>query len=125
MRKKFLIDGLCYEISFIDHELSLAVIYAESDTSKIKWKPDPHWWDDPPEYILDDDVTTKSIIKVYHEVRDFLDKAIRRYDPYYFTFSANEERKIPLYTKFAERIAKQYGYHLSKPTNYVFKFYRV
>ncbi|MBT4140260.1 MAG: hypothetical protein HOE48_20255 [Candidatus Latescibacteria bacterium] len=113
MREEFIIDGVCYVINFTkDHHLHFHADVHKS--TKEVYKSDGFsFWDEPPERIWTT-TSTGNAFKIKRKVLKFLENALRRYSPYYFTFSAIEKKRLPLYEKLARRIGKKYGYDLTQ-----------
>jgi hypothetical protein len=80
----------------------------------VEYDPFGPFHDELPERISlrSPQTATSSIFKVKREVMRFIDHALRKYKPYYFTFTANEHAKISLYRRIAERIARSHGFTL-------------
>ena len=125
MIKRFFVDGVCYEVSFIDSVLGLVVVYDESARKMLTWKSDPGWWDDPPEFLTEDDVVDGiNVMHVFCEVKQFIYSILENLQPHYLTFSANEGRKLRVYRAFAEKISKKYGYYLDVEAAHIFRMYK-
>lgn len=126
MKKEFVIDNICYVVEFTEHNhFNLYIDYAKSRKDIYKMSDfDRMFGDEPPETIWEK-TDTRYVFRVLKEVKAFIDSAIRRYKPYYFTYSANEEVKASSYRRFAERIAKKYGYSLGIAGKRTFCFYRL
>ena len=70
------------------------------------------FWDEVPETVW---TATGSghVFQVKRHLEDFVEKALKHYRPYYFTFAANEGVKVPLYRRLAERLCRRHGYGLA------------
>jgi hypothetical protein len=118
MREEFTLGGVCYVVQFTKkHTLlfyadackSSIALYRQSDFER-------RFGDDPPDTMWTA-THTGNVFGVKRRISAFLDKALRRYAPYYFTFSALEEVRRPIYKKFAERICGRYGYSYNERVN--------
>lgn len=114
MTKTFEIDGIAYEITYENHRFLFTIDPARSTRCVVEYDPFGAFHDELPERISlrSPQTATRSIFKVKREVMRFIDQALRKYKPYYFTFAANEHAKISLYRRIAERIARTHGFTL-------------
>jgi hypothetical protein len=117
--KCFKVDDIAYVVKFDNSEFSLYV-----DCLKTKKKPYEDISDDLFSFVDDDGpvervfymnsmIKTKNPMKVYANVMSFVKNVIDKKRPYYFTYTANEKKKMNVYAKVAEKIAKKYGYIVS------------
>jgi len=122
--KTVYIDRVAYVFDYIDNDISF---YADPKLSKkrIDFTPtDPDFPEEPAECIWDK-VETKpeNVFKILKEVNGFVSKVLGKYKPYYFTYSTFDKDRVNLYTRYAEKICKKYGYYFEvKHGEYVTRF---
>lgn len=118
LKKEFEVEGIVYVIKFDKNIFSLYVdgLKSKKQTSKIVI-------DDFNDFGNDDGtiekvfytgnlVKTKNPMKIYANVISFVSSVISKQNPYYFSYTANEKKKMCVYTAVAKKIAKKYGYGL-------------
>ncbi len=114
MTNEFMIDGVCYVVSFTEnHELNFYADVRKSERvvyDRVEFSGG--FWDDPPLRIWTK-TDTGHVFAVKRKVLEFLEHALRRYSPYYFTFGAIEESRVPIYGKIAHRIGRKFGYDVT------------
>jgi hypothetical protein len=114
---EFEVDDIAYVVKYENNEFSLYVdgLKSKKKTSKIIFD-DFHVFDDDgytkKVFYTSNLVKTKNPMKVFANVVSFVKSVISKKSPYYFTYTANEKKKLNVYLGFAEKIAKKYGYHL-------------
>ena len=126
MKTTFAVDGVRYVIEFTErNEFIFYVDAVKSDRIVYRMSAfERGFGDAPPDTVWTvTDQAIKHIFEIRRQVEDFLDRAIRRFRPYYFVFSANEDSKRPLYRRLARRLATKHGYHLTVDEA-VFRFVR-
>lgn len=122
----FEIDGLTYVVEYSHGEFSMYV-----DGSKAKTKITEEHTDEFDFYYVSttvmkssDLVKTKSPVKVYRACMKFIEQMIGKHKPHYFHFSANEEKKVSLYSMIAKKIEKSGAYYLQAEGD-SFYFYKI
>ena len=122
-RREKVVDGYCYVLAYNNHHIDLYV-----DIPKSPRKPPVVY--DPLDnfYDYDSEVYSRIDNRQVMQVKSFVDAFIRdlisKENPYYFMYSANEDSKVRVYRRYAERIASRYGYFLSVEGR-TFKFYKI
>jgi hypothetical protein len=125
MTEEFTIDGVCYVVNFTGkNELHFYADVRKSEkTLYDSWAFFRGFWDDPPLRIWTK-TNTGNVFKIKRKILKFLEHALRRYSPYYFTFEVLEESRLRIYEKIARRIGKDYGYSVTWGNN-SFRFTRL
>lgn len=129
--KTFVVDDLTYVIYFSNGEF---VLYVDATKSRTKIHEEEDLKDPFYGYSLEDEpnmevmessdlIKTKSPMKIYKEVMTFVNNMIGKHKPYMFKYSANEDRKIPVYGRVAKKLAEKHGYYLSEGDGF-YVFYR-
>ena len=127
--KKFTVDDITYEASYgtKSHCFMFYVLHLESrrvtyDEEEAAW----NWFEPLPERssLSSEFVETKNPIAVYRHVMAFVASMLKKHRPYYFTYDANEQKKVGVYTLAAKRIAKTFGYIVDQDGG-TFRFYRM
>lgn len=117
LEKEFEVDGIVYVVNFDKNIFSLYVdgLKSKKQTSKIIYDEYDSFDDDGPVekvFYMSNLVKTKTPMKVYANVVSFVNSIVSKRKPYYFTYTANEKKKMHVYAAVAEKIAKKYGYEL-------------
>ena len=129
LEKDFEVDGIAYVVKFDKNIFSLYVDGLESKkkTSKIVSDDFNDFGNDdgPVEkvFYMSNLVKTKNPMKVFVNVLSFVNSVVEKRKPHYFTYTANEKKKMELYEKVAGKIAKKHGYFLLVEGK-KFKFYK-
>lgn len=123
-KRTFNIDGVEYVLVYSDASM---YFYIDATKSPIDMFVDKNsmgylFGDDPPNRVFEK-TPSKNVFKIIKEFKGFVDDVIKKYKPFYFVYSANEAEKFPVYKRFAERIAAQYGYYVVIDKQ-VFRFYK-
>ena len=112
MTEEFAIGDVHYVVEFTkDHGLHFHADVHQS--IKSIYQSTSGFWDEPPERMWTNTGTGNGC-KIKRKILTFLDHALHRYSPHYFTFSTVVQRRIPVYDKIAKKIGKKYGYHVSQ-----------
>ena len=125
MRKEFVIDNVYYVFNYdgknivfyIDALKSPPNLFVDYNSMDFKFG------DVPPDNHFRKINKPEVVFKIAKEAKKFIDDVIKKYDPAYFEFSANEPEKVAVYSKFANRISVKYNYHLFSEENRFF-FYK-
>jgi len=129
LKKEFEVDDIVYVVKFDKNVFSLYVdgLKSKKQTSKIVYDEfDSFDSDDGPVkevFYMSNLVKTKNPMKVYANVVSFVNSVVGKRKPYYFTYTANEKKKMHVYTSVAEKIANKHGYNLVVEGK-KFKFYK-
>lgn len=124
MRDIFEVDDVAYVVELTDkHHINLYIDVRASKKVVHQLTREESRWGDVSPAMLWRVTPTKSVFKVKAKVVEFVRNAIRRFNLYYFTFSANEDVKFAVYKRMAERFAKDLGYDLLIE-GVEFKFFR-
>lgn len=116
------IAGYCYVLEYENNSLILYVDVAASPKRPIEeYDPFADFYDFNPRIVYQ--IENREVIKVKTFVDEFVHSFIRKEKPYYFTYSANEDSKVSVYKKYAERIADKYGYSM-EVNGRSFKFFK-
>ena len=121
----FEVDGIHYVVGLTAWWEFHLYVDAVSSGIRVAQSKIERQFGDEPESEIWTSFPTKSVFRVKRQVLRFIDQAIRFYKPEHFTFSANELHKERLYRRFANKIAKQYGYFLQETSKGRFEFYHV
>ncbi len=106
-----IIGGYCYVLEYMNNALNLYIDVLASPKRPIgKYDPFADFYDFNPRIVYQ--IENREVIKVKAFVDEFVHSFIRKEKPYYFTYSANEDSKVSVYKKYAERVADKYGYCL-------------
>jgi hypothetical protein len=113
--KCFEVDDIAYVVKFDNNEFSLYVdgLKSKKKTSKNVSDEFYSFVDEGPVekvFYMSSMIKTKNPMKVYANVISFVKSVIGKKMPYYFTYTANEKKKMNVYVGVAEKIAKKYGY---------------
>jgi hypothetical protein len=128
LKHEFEVDDIAYVVKYENDEFSLYVdgLKSKKKTSKIV-VDDFHGFDDggPVEkvFYMSSLVKTKNPMKVFANVLSFVKSVVGKREPYYFTYAANENKKMSAYLSVAEKIAEKYGYYLEVEGK-KFKFFK-
>lgn len=114
MRTEFTIDRVAYVAEFTErHEFQLYVDAEHSGRIVYEMSSfERGFWDKPPETVWAT-TGTGHVFEVKRHIEDFIHRALQRYRPHYFTYTANEFVKVKVYRRFAERLCKRHGYTLA------------
>ena len=126
MRTTFTIDRVCYVAEFTArNEFHFYVDAANSGRAVYQQTPfERSFGDDPPDTVwLTTGAAVGHIFQVRRHVEDFIVNALRRYNPFFFTFAANQVGKISLYRRVAERLRRRHGFSVHEDGG-VFRFTR-
>lgn len=129
VKKEFEFDDILYVVKFDENTFSLYVdgLKSKKQTSKIVYDEfDSFDSDDGPVkqvFYRSNLVKAKNPMKVYVNAVKFVESIVGKRKPYYFTYTANEKKKVHLYNSVAEKIANKYGYNLVIEGK-KFKFFR-
>lgn len=124
MKKIVHIAGICYVLVFENNSFSFYVDIDKSEDKSflIEFEASNDFGDEAPSLVYKD-ISSAAIFKLKSEIESFLEAAIYSHTPYFFRYSANEIRKLPIYTKMGKKIAKKYGYHMVQD-GVMFSFYK-
>lgn len=117
LKHEFVVDDIAYVVKYENDEFSLYVdgLNSKKKTSKIIFD-DFHGFDDDgyaeKVFYMSSLVKTKNPMKVFANVVSFVKSVVSKRSPYYFTYTANEKKKLNVYLSVAEKIAEKYGYFL-------------
>lgn len=119
IKREFLVDDICYvlELSnenniifYIDVHKSRYIDIPLTDYDKLA----PFWEDIKPTIIYTQDLVNTEI-KHFFQIKKimvgFVEEVANR-GTKHFNFSANEDKKLNIYRKVANSVAKKYGYFL-------------
>ena len=132
IKRVFFIDGICYVLKLIDvsNEIQFYIDVKKSrhiDSPVTAYDPFARFGSDPELVISRTDDLINSGIKNFFQVKKimvrFVEEVANR-GVKHFTFSANEENKLNIYRKVAEKIAEKYGYYLYE-IGMTFDFYKI
>jgi hypothetical protein len=128
MKYQFVVDDIAYVIQYENSEFSLYAdaVNSKKKISKIIFDEYHDFVDDgyvDKVFYIGSLVKTKNPMKVYAHVVSFVRGVVSKKRPYYFTYTANEKKKLSVYTAIATKIADKYGYHL-EVAGKKFTFYR-
>jgi len=126
MIERFKVEGVAYVVSY-DEVRSIFTFYIDvlnSDYNVAPLSREARMWGDVSPDTVWTKTDVKDVFKIKHHIVEFIDHALRRFEPHYFRFSANEAIKVPVYRRIAAKLAKKYGYALYEHEGYVFDFYR-
>jgi hypothetical protein len=100
---KFCVDGFkaLPELADPDHSDFFSGFDFYEEVSRDVWSSSSH-------------VTTRHSIAVYRALLNFARQVLRTEKPYMLLFSANEQRKMPIYRQVGLKLAKQHGYFLNE-----------
>lgn len=123
--KRLIVEDICYVMRFKDNnEFELFIDCRESKSLHL-YEYDPfEKWDEPLSEISHERINSSSIFKVKKFAMECIESALKKENPYYFSFSAIHPETIDLYKKIAGKISKffHYSYHQSENS---FTFYRL
>lgn len=125
MKKLFEVEDISYVVSYINNHFELCIDVANSKNKMLYDKKSfgYEFGDDPPDFIYKQ-FDSPSPFKVFSNVFSFIHNIIRKENPYFFRYNANEPQKMNLYRRVGERLAKKYGYIMFENKN-EFMFYKV
>ena len=121
----FYVDGVAYDVAFMnDNEFAFSINVDKSDRKSefIDRSVKTYAFGEEPSYISLKRFKTKHPFTVLNHVMKFIDSILRSHKPYFFTYSANDPSKIPLYDKISKRICDKYGYDMMKMSDNVYYF---
>lgn len=116
--KEFKVDDIVYVVKYNDNnEFSLYVDGLKSTKKTSNYVADEFasFDDDGPVekvFYMSNLVKTKNPMKVYANVVSFVNSVVSKKKPYFFTYTANEKKKMHVYNALAEKFAVKYGYTL-------------
>lgn len=113
LREEFTVGKACYVVEFENNELSFHADVLKSGTAAYHMSSfERAFGDDPPDAIWTD-TGTGHVFEVKRNVCEFFDKVLRRYKPYYFTFTAIEVTRVLIYKWIAAKLCARYGYSVT------------
>lgn len=110
MQERFKVDGLTYEIRIgCTHEISFAIV---GGANCVYAPPlDPYDWDSDPA-VMSDIGVTRYPLRVYRAVLSRVENWIGCNRPKYFSFETYSPRRLDLYERITQRLAKHFHYDL-------------
>lgn len=129
IKREFFVDEICYVLELIENNIIIFYI----DIHKSKGIGQLEEWYDPfasfeetkefIEYTYDlVNTEIKHFFQIKKVVLNFIEEIANR-GTNYFSFDANEERKMNIYRKVSEKVAAKYGYYLYEIGS-SFQFYK-
>ena len=124
MQKIVHIAGICYVLVYENNNFSF---YVDTDKSQdksflIDFESTNEFGNEAPTSVYKD-ISSTAIFKLKSEIESFMDDAILAHSPYFFRYSANESRKLPLYARMGRKVSERYGYQMVQEEN-SFYFYK-
>jgi hypothetical protein len=109
--KRLFVEDICYVMRFKDNnEFELFIDFLESKSDQL-YRYDPfEKWDEPRTEISHERINSRSIFRVKKFAMEFIESALKKENPYYFSFSAIHPETIKVYKKLAEKISKSFHY---------------
>lgn len=128
MKNEFVLDGICYVMSYVNDSFSLHIDVLKSDRMSIlddfRSSDDFAFGGEPPVRLWYK-TKSSSVFTIKSKVLDFIESVLTSSDaPYFFKYGANEPEKLKIYRKIAHRICCKYGYYCDEKDS-IFRFYKV
>ena len=119
------IEDIAYELEYENHVFYFSILPNASKKRVIELSPiELAFGDEVPEKVWHAvNANPGAVIKVMRAMKEFMAEVIAAHDPYYFSYSANEDAKLVAYEKIGAKIAREHGYDVYRDGNH-FRFYK-
>lgn len=108
--KRFQVGRLHYVVSYENGSFEFYIDLEKSrDVSLCVYDPFERWGTALPSVSFSR-ADCESVFTVKREVTAFVDAALKKFKPNYFTFGAFDGAFVNIYARFAWRLSNQYGY---------------